>query len=164
MSSSNLVYMLSTTVGLLGSEFFINPFLLCALIPIKIYSNAEVDKATILSDNKNKSGIYMFQNTINGKRYIGSSNNLNRRFSQYFNINHLLSHKYMAICCALIKHGYHNFSFTILEYCEVSELLTKEKYYWKFFQPEYNIAQDPTAPMSGRTHSDETKKNNVGCC
>jgi hypothetical protein len=37
-------------------------FLLCALIPIKIYYNAEVpygEKAQILKDNQNKSGIYM---------------------------------------------------------------------------------------------------------
>jgi len=31
----------------------------------------------------------MFQNSINGKRYIGSSDNLKRRFLQYFNINYL---------------------------------------------------------------------------
>ena len=28
-------------------------------IPVKTYFNAEADKATILSDNKNKAGIYM---------------------------------------------------------------------------------------------------------
>ena len=87
----------------------LNSFCLLSLVPIvpiKSYLNAEVDKVQILSDNKNKSGIYMFQKIINGKRYIGSSDNLNRRFSQYFNINRLLSHKCMAICCALLKHGY----------------------------------------------------------
>jgi len=31
----------------------------------------------------------MFTNKINGKRYIGSSDNLRRRFIQYFNTNHL---------------------------------------------------------------------------
>jgi hypothetical protein len=34
-------------------------FLLCAIIPIKSYSNAEADKAKILQENKNKLGIYM---------------------------------------------------------------------------------------------------------
>jgi hypothetical protein len=48
-------------------------FLLCALIPIKSYSNAETNKATILQDNKDKSGIYMWRNLINGKKYIGSA-------------------------------------------------------------------------------------------
>jgi len=36
----------------------------------------------------------------------------------------------MTICCALLKDGYQNFSLTILEYFEVSELLTKEKYFF----------------------------------
>jgi len=44
------------------------------------YNNADTCKAKILSENKNKSGIYMWTNSINGKRYIGSSDNLNRRF------------------------------------------------------------------------------------
>ena len=32
----------------------------------------------------------MFENTINGKAYIGSSYNLKRRFLEYFNENYLL--------------------------------------------------------------------------
>ena len=123
----------------------------------KIYPNSDTCKGQILSENKKKSGIYMFENTINGKRYIGSSDNLNRRFSYYFNVNYLLKNKCMAICCALIKHGFSKFSLTILEYCEVSELLEREKYWWKLFKPEYNIAQDPSAPFSGRKHSDKSK-------
>jgi group I intron endonuclease len=64
----------------------------------------------------------------------------------------------MYICRALVKHGYQNFSLTILEYCEVSDLLIREKHYWDIFTPSYNIGKDPTAPMSGRNHSEETKK------
>ena len=43
-----------------------------AIIPIQIYPNAEADKAKILSENTNKSGIYMWKNLVNEKRYIGS--------------------------------------------------------------------------------------------
>jgi hypothetical protein len=39
--------------------FGIDPCLLCAIIPIKSYFNAKAEKATILSENPNKSGIYM---------------------------------------------------------------------------------------------------------
>jgi len=99
----------------------------------------------------------MWKNNINNKRYIGSSENLKRKFLKYFNTNYLLSNTSIYICHALFKDGYSNFSLTILEYCEVSELLEREKYWLKLFKPEYNIAQDPTAPMSGRTHSDASK-------
>jgi len=63
----------------------------------------------------------------------------------------------MAICCALFKDGYSNFSISILEYCSPEKCLERESYYCKFFNPEYNIAKE-RAPMSGRTHSDDTKK------
>ena len=87
--------------------------LLAAFVPIKIYYNAEADKSTIIKENKNKSGIYMFTNKTNKKRYIGSSANLKRRFSEYFNENYLLRNQSMAICCAMLKHGHENFSLKI---------------------------------------------------
>jgi group I intron endonuclease len=98
-------------------------------VPVKYYPNSETSKKKIISDNKNKAGIYMFQNSINDKRYIGSSDNLNRRFGEYFNVNYLFRNTSMYICRALLKHGYFNFSLEIIEYCEVSELLIREKHY-----------------------------------
>ena len=138
-------------------HYFSDPCLLAAMVPIKIYSNAEAEKDKILSDNKNKSGIYMWKNLINKKQYIDYSENLIIRFRQYFNINHLIRYNCMHICRALLKHEYSNFSLTILEYCEREKLLIREKHYWHIFNPEYNISQDPTAPMSGRNHSEESK-------
>jgi group I intron endonuclease len=62
------------------------------------------------------------------------------------------------IYSALLKHGHSNFSLIILEYCEPYELLIREKYHIDFGS-EYNIVKDPTLPpMSGRTHSDESKQ------
>ena len=37
-------------------------------------------------------------------------------------------------------------------------MFNKRKHYWDIFNPEYNIAKEPGAPMSGRKHSDKTKK------
>jgi len=121
------------------------------------YNNADICKDQILSDNKNKSGIYMWTNLINDKRYVGSSENLKIRFSQYFNVNHLNRSNYMYICRALLKHDYSNFKLEILEYCEPEKCLEKEDYYLKKLKPEYNISLNPSAPFSGRQHSDESK-------
>jgi len=67
----------------------------------------------------------------------------------------------MNICKALVKHGYSNFSLTILEYCEPSKCLEREGFYQKQktkINPEYNISLNPSAPMSGRKHSDKSKQ------
>ena len=56
VASSDLVSELSTIAGYIS---FIDAVLLCAIIPIKTYSNTEADKSTILKENKNKSGIYL---------------------------------------------------------------------------------------------------------
>jgi hypothetical protein len=135
--------------------FDLDPSFSCLLLPVY---NAYDDKKQILSENKGKSGIYIFTNLINGQKYIGSAQNLQIRFYKYFSIYHLKSYNNMNICKALLKYGYSNFSLEILEYCDPSELLKKEKYYFKLLKPEYNIALDPTAPMLGLKHSDETRK------
>jgi uncharacterized membrane protein len=65
MSSSDLVSMfLAIEFQICGSLsvvslFGIDPTLLCAILPIKSYSIVEADKAKIIKDNKDKSGIYM---------------------------------------------------------------------------------------------------------
>ncbi len=126
------------------------------IVPAKIYPNSDTDKLQILLDNKAKSGVYLWRNLVNEKKYIGSSVDLKRRFQEYFNVNHLTTYNYMNICRALLKHGYSNFSLEILEYCPAELLLEKEKYYFNLINPEYNICSDPAAPMYGRKHSDET--------
>jgi len=65
------IFLMQNVNSFLGSwlaSFFIYPFLLAAIIPIKIYSNAEQDKSKIISDNKDKLGVYMWTNLkmVNG--------------------------------------------------------------------------------------------------
>jgi hypothetical protein len=98
------------------------------------------------------------KNLINGKRYIGFSENLKRRFSEYFNTNYLIKNNYMKIYRALLKYDYYNFTIEILEYCESDKCLAREDYYLKKLNPEYNTAKEAAAPMSGLTHSEETRK------
>jgi len=64
----------------------------------------------------------------------------------------------MIICRAMLKHGYSNFSLTILEYCEPGKCLEREGYYMKLLNPEYNYSTEPTASFYGLKHSEESRK------
>ena len=61
---------------------------------------------------------------------------------------------------AILKYGHSNFSLTIIEYCEPEKCLERENYYLSYLEEnnKYNIAKKSSAPMSGRKHYDETKK------
>jgi group I intron endonuclease len=128
------------------------------------YENIIENQKQIIQDNKCRGGIYRFTNKTNGKKYIGHSKNLSRRFLEYFRIAYLNKRTSMPICNALIKYGHENFRLEILEYCECEasqeKLLEREKYYIQLLPhtERYNIIEDPTLPpMSGRKHSDATK-------
>lgn len=47
--------------------------------PVVKYENANVNKAKILADNRNKSGVYRWINKKNGKTYVGSSIDIRKR-------------------------------------------------------------------------------------
>lgn len=128
---------------------------------LKEFSNADLDKLDILEYVKGKSGIYMWTNKLNSKKYIGSSVSLRRRLLEYYNINRLLNEKSMPIYTALLKHGYQNFSLTILEVCDVDSLMSREKYYFDVYSPEYNVLKFPGSPNrgSGWKHSEATIEN-----
>jgi hypothetical protein len=164
MAVKDIEFLLIVLFTLIGGIFWISclddPFLLCAIIPIKIYPNAEADKAKIFKENKNKSGIYMWINRNNGKEYIGSAMNLSERLSFYYSFkameNYLKKNK-SYIYNAILKQGHSNFSLIIIEYCDKEKCLKREGYYQQTLNPEYNLAKEPGAPMSGRKHLEETK-------
>lgn len=83
---------------------------------------------------------------------------LRRRLLEYYNVNRLLNEKSMPICLSLLKHGYHNFSLTILEFCNINNLISREKYFFDIHSPEYNILKTPGSPNRGKgwRHSEAT--------
>ena len=125
---------------------------------VKFYENLFDMKKIILNENKGKSGIYMLTNNINKKIYIGQSSNLSNRFKNYFYISYIKSQANLIINRALIKYGYSNFSLTILEYCDISDLLTREQFYFDKLNPQYNILKKKIARNSLKSkHSENTK-------
>ena len=83
----------------------------------------------ILDNDKNiilkKPGIYAIYNDL-GQVYVGSSVNVRRRIRQHAS---LYQNNSIKLFNSLNKHGIERHNFIILEYCEIEELLTKERFW-----------------------------------
>lgn len=69
-------------------------------------------------------GIYKITNKLNGKSYIGQSVNLERRFKEHFNTK-LLS-EFSLLHTSMLVDGIDNFSFEVVDICDVNDLNDKE--------------------------------------
>lgn len=104
-------------------------------------------------DKTMASGIYLITNTVNQKKYIGSSVNINRRWKQHRWALCMNRHRNAHLQAAWNKYGEQSFKFEIL--CLTDDLCRIEQVFLKTWKPEYNLAEDTTAPMRGRTHAPE---------
>ena len=59
----------------------------------------EDKKAEIWNDNKGKSGVYRWINTVTGSSYVGGSTVLNRRIKCYLDTNYLPPPTFFFIYC-----------------------------------------------------------------
>lgn len=89
-------------------------------------------------------GIYCIKNKINGKVYIGSSNNIERRFRKHKTQLNTKIHSNKHLIRAYHKYGKQNFEFIILEECLKENLLEREMFYIKEydclnFEKGYNM-------------------------
>lgn len=71
-------------------------------------------------------GIYCIKNKTNGKVYIGSSNNIERRFRRHKTELNTKKHSNKYLERAYQKDGKENFDFTILELCSEENLINRE--------------------------------------
>lgn len=81
-------------------------------------------------EDKNKSGIYKIINNLNKKIYIGRSNNIFARIN-----SHKISSKNIKspLYNAIRKYNIENFTYEVIEYCDVEEISKKEIYWIEFF-------------------------------
>jgi hypothetical protein len=59
-----------------------------------------------------------------------------------------------------MKYGYFNFSLTILEYCDRSDLFTREQFYFDKLNPQYNILKKlrESNPLFGKAQTENSKE------
>ena len=105
-----------------------------------------------------KSGIYAIENTLNKKRYYGSSKNIQTRWYQHKYKLRKNKHHNQHLQNAWNKYGEPAFEFTVMVYCAEEHLEELEKVFIKNDPTCYNIAQDTKAPMRGLKHSFEARE------
>lgn len=76
-----------------------------------------------------QSGIYCIENTVNHKKYIGQSVDLNDRWRRHIGELNRNKHHNSHLQNSWIKYGKDRFIFYVLEYCDVDSLDEKECYY-----------------------------------
>jgi group I intron endonuclease len=101
------------------------------------------------------SGVYVITNTVNGHKYIGSAINLNRRKGEHFAALDKGKHHSAYLQRAYNKYGKSCFTFSVLKYCNRSELIDFEQQAMDQYRPEYNIAPRAGSQL-GYKHTKET--------
>jgi len=94
-----------------------------------------------ISKDFKKSGIYCIINTINGKKYIGSSINIQDRLQKHRYELRKQKHGNRKLQNSWNKYSEEIFDFYILEFCNKELLLEREQYFIDTLNPEYNITR-----------------------
>lgn len=99
-----------------------------------------------------KSGIYKFTSKTTGLSYIGKSVDIQRRYK-----DHKRTDDGYSFHNAIKEHGWEDFTFEILEYCEIEQLNERERY-WIAYYDTYHHGYNETpggegSPTSGKRKS-----------
>lgn len=109
-------------------------------------------------------GLYKIINKVNGKFYIGSSDDIQRRFYRHgFDLLHN-KHDNIRLQNAWNKHGKDSFSFEIYRECEPLILLNEEQKeldFWVGKEECYNIRRDAKSPVAIGEHRSEEIKQKI---
>lgn len=108
----------------------------------------------------NKSGVYIIFNFADGKYYVGSSKNAEKRWKKHLVLLRKSNHGNVLLQRAWDKYNEDSFSFIYLEYC--GNYVEREQYYLDILQPwkrttGYNICKIATGGDTLSNHPNREK-------
>ena len=86
-----------------------------------------------LYSNEHSCGIYKITNKVNGKSYIGQSEQIEKRIRYHRKQGKLKTGLHYPLYEDMRKYGINNFDYEILEQCSIEKLNEKEKYWISFY-------------------------------
>lgn len=107
---------------------------------------------------RNIIGIYTIENTVSGKKYVGSSISVLRRFKEHSQLLKRGRHFNRYLQFSFNKYGIEAFKFTLLYTCELEQRLYFEQLEIDSKKYVLNLAVSASAPMLGKKHTKETKR------
>ena len=100
-------------------------------------------------NNTIKSGIYKITNIESGKFYIGSSKNIEKRFSDHSRDLRKNEHQNIILQRSWNLHGSGSFVFEIMEECDPQECLKREQYYLDLMMPYMGVGYNINTCANG---------------
>lgn len=105
-------------------------------------------------------GVYIIQNTVNNKVYIGASRNIYNRLCDHKVMLRGNYHHNQHLQAAFNDYGESYFIFDVLEFCSESLIFSQENYWCNMLcshDRNYGYNNQPTSPNGKETVSKETK-------
>lgn len=106
--------------------------------------------------------VYSIQNNLNGKFYIGSTDNLRKRWNKHLSKLRRNKHENDYLQSSWEKYGEKNFEIKILEELPKEEVRSLEQEYLNIFYDNQNNCYNmlkTTCPNIGQKHTEQSKQN-----